>query len=65
MSSRPGCALCSVLYECDSATVQQCHEVIVSGVIEPSAVLFRRAVRRGSERGDARAANATDDMVRV
>ncbi|WP_031075863.1 TetR/AcrR family transcriptional regulator [Streptomyces sp. NRRL S-118] len=63
MFSRPGCALRSVLHECDSVTAERFHEVIVSGVIEPSAQLFRQVVRRGIERGEARA-DAMDDMVR-
>jgi AcrR family transcriptional regulator len=62
MYSRSGFALRSVLYECDIATAERFHGVIVRGVIEPSNRLFREVVRRGVARGDVRP-DATGDLV--
>ncbi|MET7717583.1 TetR/AcrR family transcriptional regulator [Streptomyces sp. NPDC005407] len=62
MYSRSGFALRSVLYECDIATAERFHGVIVRGVIEPSNRLFREVVRRGVTRGEVRP-DATGDLV--
>jgi AcrR family transcriptional regulator len=62
MYSRSGFALRSVLYECDIATAERFHGVIVRGVIEPSNRLFREVVRRGVARGDVRP-DVTGDLV--
>ncbi|MEU0370333.1 TetR/AcrR family transcriptional regulator [Streptomyces sp. NPDC006283] len=55
MFSRSGVALRSVLYECDAATAERFHGVIVDRVVEPSTQLFREVVHRGVQRGDVRA----------
>ncbi|MFI2351145.1 TetR/AcrR family transcriptional regulator [Streptomyces sp. NPDC019443] len=62
MYSRSGFALRSVLYECDIATAERFHGVIVRGVIEPSNRLLREVVRRGVTRGDVRP-DVTGDLV--
>lgn len=62
MYSKPGCALRSVIHECDSETAERLHELIVTGVIEPSARLLREVVQRGIRRGEVRA-DATDDLL--
>jgi AcrR family transcriptional regulator len=62
MYSRSGFALRSVLYECDIATAERFHGVIVRGVIEPSNRLFREVVRRGVTRGEVRP-DVTGDLV--
>ncbi|WP_455356624.1 TetR/AcrR family transcriptional regulator [Streptomyces sp. SYSU K217416] len=62
MFSRPGFALRAVLHECDSASAERFHGLIVRGVIEPSNGLFREVVRRGVERGDVRP-DAIGDLV--
>jgi AcrR family transcriptional regulator len=62
MYSRSGFALRSVLYECDIATAERFHGVIVRGVVEPSNRLLREVVRRGVTRGDVRP-DATGDLV--
>ncbi|MEV0114027.1 TetR/AcrR family transcriptional regulator [Streptomyces sp. NPDC059037] len=55
MFSRPGFALRAVLHECDAASAERFHGVIVEGVIEPSAGLIKQVIRRGAERGEVRA----------
>ncbi|MFF8845084.1 TetR/AcrR family transcriptional regulator [Streptomyces sp. NPDC015127] len=62
MFSRSGLALRSVLHECDTASAERFHGVIVNRVVEPSNRLFREVVRRGVARGDVRA-DATCDLV--
>ncbi|MGW7199686.1 TetR/AcrR family transcriptional regulator [Streptomyces chryseus] len=62
MYSKPGFALRSVLYECDSEVAERFHAMIVQQVIEPSNRLFREVVRRGIDRGDVRP-DATSDLV--
>lgn len=62
MYSRSGFALRSVLYECDIATAERFHGVIVRGIVEPSNRLFREVVRRGVTRGDVRP-DVTGDLV--
>ncbi|GGX31068.1 TetR/AcrR family transcriptional regulator [Streptomyces chryseus] len=62
MYSKPGFALRSVLYECDSEVAERFHAMIVQRVIEPSNRLFREVVRRGIDRGDVRP-DATSDLV--
>ncbi|KOU44275.1 TetR/AcrR family transcriptional regulator [Streptomyces sp. WM6378] len=62
MYSRSGHALRSVLYECDSASADRFHELILQRVIEPANKLFREVVRRGIERGDVRP-DATGELV--
>ncbi|QDY79393.1 TetR/AcrR family transcriptional regulator [Streptomyces qinzhouensis] len=60
--SRPGLALRSVLHECDSATAERFHAVIMGQVVEPSVRLIRAVVERGVARGEVRG-DAIDDMV--
>lgn len=62
MYSRSGHALRSVIYECDSASADRFHELILQRVIEPANKLFREVVRRGIERGDVRP-DATGELV--
>ncbi|WP_329123951.1 TetR/AcrR family transcriptional regulator [Streptomyces sp. NBC_01465] len=62
MFSRPGFALRAVLHECDHATAERFHEVILQHVIEPSTRLFREVVYRGIERGDVRP-DATGELI--
>ncbi|GAA1532737.1 TetR/AcrR family transcriptional regulator [Streptomyces albidochromogenes] len=62
MYSKPGFALRSVLYECDSEVAERFHAMIVQLVIEPSNRLFREVVLRGIDRGDVRP-DATSDLV--
>ncbi|MGW1893023.1 TetR/AcrR family transcriptional regulator [Streptomyces sp. NPDC002004] len=54
MYSRPGFALRSVLHECDTATAERFHAVIVEGVVQPTVELIKDVVRRGIERGEVR-----------
>ncbi|MFD7896244.1 TetR/AcrR family transcriptional regulator [Streptomyces sp. NPDC059743] len=54
MYSRPGFALRSVLHECDAASAERFHGLILKGVIEPSYRLFGDVVKRGIRRGDVR-----------
>ncbi|APE24350.1 MULTISPECIES: TetR/AcrR family transcriptional regulator [Streptomyces] len=62
MYSKPGFALRSVLHECDAEAAERFHGLIVTGVVEPSARLFRDVLQRGIARGDVRA-DANDDLV--
>lgn len=62
MYSKPGFALRSVLYECDSEVAERFHGVILHQVIDPSTRLFREVVHRGIERGDVRP-DAAGDLV--
>ncbi|WP_329283777.1 TetR/AcrR family transcriptional regulator [Streptomyces sp. NBC_00691] len=62
MYSRPGFALRAVLHECDAEAAERFHGLIVTGVVEPSARLFREVLRRGIERGEVRA-DANNDLV--
>ncbi|MEU3187506.1 TetR/AcrR family transcriptional regulator [Streptomyces sp. NPDC006923] len=62
MYSRPGFALRAVLHECDSLTAERFHELILSGVIEPSRRLFGEVVSRGVRRGDVRP-DATGELL--
>ncbi|WP_330333022.1 TetR/AcrR family transcriptional regulator [Streptomyces sp. NBC_00536] len=54
MNSRAGTALRSVLHECDNASADRFHELIRTGLNEPSHRLFHALVQRGIERGDVR-----------
>ncbi|MER5309514.1 TetR/AcrR family transcriptional regulator [Streptomyces sp. NPDC002773] len=62
MYSKPGFALRAVLHECDAEAAEKFHGVIVAGVVEPSARLFRAVLVRGITRGEVRA-DANDDLV--
>ncbi|WP_406062928.1 TetR/AcrR family transcriptional regulator [Streptomyces sp. NBC_01077] len=62
MYSKPGFALRAVLHECDAEAAERFHGLIVTGVVEPSARLFRDVLRRGIARGEVRA-DANDDLV--
>lgn len=62
MTSRSGHAVMSVIHECDTATAERFHEVIVEGVIEPGVELIKQVLRRGIARGEVRSA-ATDEFV--
>ncbi|WP_435973665.1 TetR/AcrR family transcriptional regulator [Streptomyces sp. Qhu_M48] len=62
MYSKPGFALRAVLHECDADSAERFHGLIVTGVVEPSARLFRDVMRRGIARGEVRA-DAIDDLV--
>ncbi|WP_055601680.1 TetR/AcrR family transcriptional regulator [Streptomyces aureus] len=62
MYSKPGFALRAVLHECDSDAAERFHSLIVTGVVEPSARLFRDVLRRGIARGEVRA-DANNDLV--
>ncbi|MFF0278381.1 TetR/AcrR family transcriptional regulator [Streptomyces sp. NPDC004330] len=62
MYSKPGFALRAVLHECDAEAAERFHGLIVTGVVEPSARLFREVLRRGIARGEVRA-NANNDLV--
>ncbi|MFJ2938059.1 TetR/AcrR family transcriptional regulator [Streptomyces sp. NPDC087219] len=62
MYSKPGVALRAVLHECDAEEAERFHGLIVTGVVEPSARLFRQVLRRGIARGDVRA-DANNDLV--
>ncbi|MFD5583171.1 TetR/AcrR family transcriptional regulator [Streptomyces sp. NPDC127063] len=55
MFSRPGCALRSVIHECDPMQAERFHAVIVEGVVQPMLELLREIVERGIERGEVRA----------
>lgn len=54
MLSKPGCALRSVLHECDASSAERFQSVILKGVIQPSTELLREVVGRGIARGDVR-----------
>ncbi|MET7754973.1 TetR/AcrR family transcriptional regulator [Streptomyces sp. NPDC005389] len=62
MYSKPGFALRAVLHECDAEAAERFHSLIVTGVVEPSARLFRDVLRRGIARGEVRA-DANNDLV--
>ncbi|MFD7029951.1 TetR/AcrR family transcriptional regulator [Streptomyces sp. NPDC059917] len=62
MSSRAGTALRSVLHECDTASADRFHELIRTGLTEPSRRLFEDLVQRGIARGDVRS-DATGEFV--
>ncbi|MFE5942887.1 TetR/AcrR family transcriptional regulator [Streptomyces sp. NPDC056480] len=62
MYSKPGFALRAVLHECDAEAAERFHGLIVTGVVEPSARLFRDVLRRGITRGEVRA-DANNDLV--
>ncbi|WP_328942176.1 TetR/AcrR family transcriptional regulator [Streptomyces sp. NBC_00250] len=62
MYSKPGFALRAVLHECDAEAAERFHGLIVSGVVEPSARLFRDVLHRGIARGEVRA-EADNDLV--
>ncbi|MET7856198.1 TetR/AcrR family transcriptional regulator [Streptomyces sp. NPDC005318] len=62
MFSKPGCALRSVLHECDAHAAERFQSVILKGVIQPSTALFREVVDRGIGRGDVRT-DATDALT--
>ncbi|MFE5972150.1 TetR/AcrR family transcriptional regulator [Streptomyces sp. NPDC056460] len=62
MYSKPGFALRAVLHECDAEAAERFHGLIVTGVVEPSARLFRDVLRRGIARGEVRA-DANNDLV--
>ncbi|MEU5219226.1 TetR/AcrR family transcriptional regulator [Streptomyces sp. NPDC020807] len=62
MFSPPGHALRAVLHECDAEAAERFHELIVTGVTEPSARLFREVLGRGVARGEVRA-GAVDALV--
>ncbi|WP_395364251.1 TetR/AcrR family transcriptional regulator [Streptomyces sp. YH02] len=62
MYSKPGFALRAVLHECDAEAAERFHGLIVTGVVEPSARLFRDVLRRGIVRGEVRA-DANNDLV--
>jgi AcrR family transcriptional regulator len=54
MYSRPGCALRTVLHECDMSTADRFHRLIMDMVIHPIVTLIEEVVRRGIERGEVR-----------
>ncbi|MGA5066252.1 TetR/AcrR family transcriptional regulator [Streptomyces exfoliatus] len=62
MYSKPGFALRAVLHECDVESAERFHDLIVTGVVEPSARLFSEVLQRGITRGEVRA-DANDDLV--
>ncbi|MFE6059685.1 TetR/AcrR family transcriptional regulator [Streptomyces sp. NPDC056431] len=62
MYSKPGFALRAVLHECDAEAAERFHGLIVTGVVEPSARLFRDVLRRGIARGEVRG-DANNDLV--
>ncbi|MDJ0381928.1 TetR/AcrR family transcriptional regulator [Streptomyces sp. G-G2] len=62
MASRAGIALRSVLHECDNGSADRFHDLIRTGLTEPSNRLFRDLVQRGISRGDVRP-DATGDFV--
>ncbi|WP_318207504.1 MULTISPECIES: TetR/AcrR family transcriptional regulator [unclassified Streptomyces] len=62
MYSKPGFALRAVLHECDVDAAERFRGLIVTGVVEPSARLFRDVLRRGIARGEVRA-DANNDLV--
>ncbi|MGA5196439.1 TetR/AcrR family transcriptional regulator [Streptomyces exfoliatus] len=62
MYSKPGFALRAVLHECDAESAERFHDLIVTGVVEPSARLFSEVLQRGIARGEVRA-DANDDLV--
>ncbi|WP_406430072.1 TetR/AcrR family transcriptional regulator [Streptomyces sp. NBC_01589] len=61
MLSKPGCALRSVLHECDAGSAERFQSVILKGVIQPSTELLREVVDRGIARGDVRS-DATSEL---
>ncbi|MFG3042052.1 TetR/AcrR family transcriptional regulator [Streptomyces sp. NPDC048330] len=62
MYSKPGFALRAVLHECDADSAERFHELIVTGVVEPSTRLFTAVLRRGIVRGEVRP-DAVDGLV--
>jgi AcrR family transcriptional regulator len=54
MFSRPGCALRSVIHECDTLQAERFQAVIVGGVVEPTIKLLREVINRGIRRGEVR-----------
>ncbi|MFD9795636.1 TetR/AcrR family transcriptional regulator [Streptomyces sp. NPDC059070] len=62
MYSRAGFALRSVLYECDAASAERFHGMVLRRLVEPAQRVFREAVRRGTERGEVRP-DATAEVI--
>ncbi|MFK8910860.1 TetR/AcrR family transcriptional regulator [Streptomyces sp. YS-3] len=62
MYSRSGFALRSVLYECDAASADRFHGLVLRRLVEPAQRLFGEVVRRGIARGDVRA-DARADVI--
>ncbi|MEU4349350.1 TetR/AcrR family transcriptional regulator [Streptomyces sp. NPDC023838] len=62
MYSRSGFALRSVLYECDAASAERFHGMVLRRLVEPAQRLFQEAVQRGIERGDVRP-DATAEVI--
>ncbi|MBD0744668.1 TetR/AcrR family transcriptional regulator [Streptomyces sp. CBMA152] len=54
MYSRSGFALRSVLYECDAASAERFHGMVLHRMVAPAQRLFAQAIRHGIERGDVR-----------
>ncbi|MEW1870745.1 TetR/AcrR family transcriptional regulator [Streptomyces caelestis] len=55
MFSQPGCALRSVIHECDTHQAERFHAVIFDGLVEPTIKMLRAVIERGIERGEVRA----------
>lgn len=60
--SRSGCALRSVIYECDVAQADRFQKVVLEGVVEPAVRQIAAVVRRGVRRGEVRP-EADDEYV--
>ncbi|MER7486729.1 TetR/AcrR family transcriptional regulator [Streptomyces sp. NPDC126497] len=54
MFSRPGCALRSVIHECDTLQAERFHAIILDGVVEPTLRMLRAVIERGIQRGEVR-----------
>ncbi|KOV20428.1 TetR/AcrR family transcriptional regulator [Streptomyces sp. XY152] len=55
MFSQSGCALRSVIHECDTHQAERFHAVIFDGLVEPTIKMLRAVIERGIERGEVRA----------
>lgn len=62
MYSRSGFALRSVLYECDAASAERFHGMVLQRMVAPAQRLFAQAIRQGIARGDVRP-DATAEVI--
>ncbi|MYU24996.1 TetR/AcrR family transcriptional regulator [Streptomyces sp. SID8352] len=65
MFSRSGCALRSVIHECDPADAEGFRAVILGGLVGPTVAMLRQVIVRGAERGEVRPDAADGHLVDV
>jgi len=53
--SQPGCALRSVIHECDTIRGERFHAVVFEGVVGSTVKMLRAVIERGTGRREVRA----------